>query len=202
MIPTTADDETLNQYVDNIVRAFLDTTPEQREFGRQWYPVAHSLALILGDGDARKGAGVIAALSPLKRWKDNIKLATDAAEGNIHGHTRVTLTKVQAILEGGDPLEVLPEGSKTWNFYRAILDPDDPDTVVIDRHAHDVAVGRRYNEEPRGLDNKRRYALIALAYRLATRKLQVILKLPDLVTNVTQATVWGWRITMNNGEGQ
>lgn len=201
MIPTTADDQTLNQYVDNIVHAFLSATPEQREFGRQWYPVANSLALILGDGDARMGAGIIAALSPMKRWKENVRLATDAAGGNIHGHTGVTLAKVQMILEGADPGEVLPEESKTWNFYRAILDPDDPDTVVIDRHAHDVAAGRRYEGEPRGLGNKKRYALLALAYRLATRKLQVILDLPELVTNVTQATTWGYQID-KNGQGQ
>jgi hypothetical protein len=201
MIPVNADDHTLATYVNNIVEAFLDATPEQREFGRQWYPVAHTLALIVGDGDARKGAGIIAALSPNKRWSTNQQLAVDAGTGDVHGHTGAMLSKVRAILGGTDPEEVLPTGMKTWHFFRAILDPDDPTTVVVDRHAHDVAVGERYDDKrDRGLSSKKRYALIMLAYILATRHIAAIIDDVDLTPNVTQATVWGWQIDKNGAK--
>jgi hypothetical protein len=191
MIPTRATDAQLDEYITNITHAYKMASPDQIERGHNWYPVANQLALIVGNGDARVGAGVIAALSANKRWKTNQKLALDAAEGNIHGHTGVTLTKVQKILDGTDPEDVLPMALKTGNFYRAILDPEDPDVAVIDRHAHDVAVGRTFGEEDRGLGNKTRYATLALAYRLAARKLNEI-------PNALQAIVWIYQLEGNS----
>jgi hypothetical protein len=190
MIPTTADDATLERYVTNLTAAWDSCTPGQRERGRQWYPVAHDLALIVGDGSARKGAGVIAALSPQKKWEFNVTLAQDAGKGSVHGHTGAQLSKVRAILDGADPEEVLPMSLKTGHFFRSIADPADPDPVTVDRHAHDVAVGERYGSLDRGLSNVTRYATLALAYRLAARRLGVI-------PSVLQATVWGWQIDRN-----
>jgi hypothetical protein len=63
MIPTMATDDELSAYVGNITAAFRAATPEQVARGRQWYPVAHDLAVIIGGGDAMKGAGMLAALS-------------------------------------------------------------------------------------------------------------------------------------------
>jgi hypothetical protein len=60
--------------------------------------------------------------------------------------------------------------------------PEDPEAVVIDRHAHDVAVGKRYGNMDRGLSNKRRYATLAHAYREAARQLG---ELPSTVQAVT-----------------
>jgi hypothetical protein len=183
MIPTKADDDLLNTYVNNLIAVYSHATLDQRLRGQRWYQTAHDLALMIGDGDVSAGAGVLAALSANKRWPQNVRLAKDAAAGNIHGHTGVTLTKVGAILNGADPATVLPMALKTGNFYRAILDPDDPDTVVIDRHVHDAAVGRWYATEDRGLSNKTRYATLALAVRLAARE-------AGEVTNHFQAIVW------------
>lgn len=192
MIPTMATDDELDRYVQNITVAYRAATPDQVARGRQWYPVAHDLALIIGDGDVRKGAGVLAALSAQRSWELNVELATDAANGDVHGHTAQVLAKVGAMLEGADPAELLPMQLKTGNFWRCIVSPDDPDPVVIDRHAHDVAAGERYGNENRGLSSLNRYATLALAYRLAARRLSEI-------PSVVQAVVW-CRQTDLNGE--
>lgn len=183
MIPTKADNATHERYVSNIMQAYGATSPQDRERGLNWYPLAHDIADVIGQGDARKGAGVLAALSPQKRWDTNVALATDASNGNCHGQVKDAIRKTERILLGEDPAEVLPVDSKTWNFYRNILDPTDPDPVTIDRHAHDIAVGETYGNAPRGLNNATRYATLAHAYREAARRL-------DVVPSVLQATVW------------
>lgn len=183
MIPTRADDATQERYVANIIRAWNDATDEDKSRGRAWYPVAHDLAEVIGNGDTRKGAGVIAALSPQKAWRTNVKLAQDASNGNCHGHVGEALDKVRAILTGADPSDVLPADKKTGHFYRNIADPSDPDPVTIDRHAHDVAVGETYGQRQRGLGNATRYATLAHAYREASRRIG---ELP----NVVQAVTW------------
>lgn len=183
MIPTRADNATLERYVANIVSAWHDATPDDKARGRAWYPVAHDLADVIGNGDARKGAGLIAALSPQCGWSRNVKLAEDASNGDVHGSTGDTLDKVRAILADTDPSDVLPGDKKTGHFYRNILDPTDPDPVTIDRHAHDVAIGETYGNRDRGLGNATRYATLAHAYREASRRLG---ELP----NVVQAVTW------------
>jgi hypothetical protein len=116
-----------------------------------------------------------------------VRLAREAfANGEARGHVRDAVTKAERIMLGEDPLSVLPADSKTWNFFRAIIDPDDAEAVVIDRHAHDIAVGERHGEEERGLSSKRRYATLALAYRIAAQRVD---ELPSTVQAVTWV-VW------------
>jgi hypothetical protein len=109
------------------------------------------------------------------------------ATGALYGHTSDALGKAAKILAGTDPAEVLPMTLKTGNFYRTILDPEDPEAVVVDRHAHDVAVGRRYGQQPRGLHNKTRYATVAHAYREAARRLGEIPSTVQAVTWLVQS---------------
>jgi hypothetical protein len=182
VIATTATDGELAGYVANIVQAYRSATAGQRARGTCWYQTARDIALVIGDGDARMGAGIIAALSAQRRWEVNCQLATDAANGNVHGQTDAVLAKVRALLAGADPEDILPMALKTGSFYRCITDPADPDPVVIDRHAHDVAVGQRYGNANRGLSNLTRYSTLALAYRLAAREVGQI---PSIVQAVT-----------------
>lgn len=183
MIPTRANDATHERYVANILQAWHGASSADVAQGRAWYPVAHDLAEILGDGNARMGAGVIAALSPQCAWERNCDLARDACAGKVHGHTGQTLERVRAILDGADPEDVLPMSRKTGHFYRNIADPMDPDPVTIDRHAHDIAVGETYGARDRGLGCATRYATLAHSYREASRQLG---ELP----NVVQAVTW------------
>jgi len=183
VIPAKPSNAQRRKYVANIVAAYHSAPESARRRGEQWYPVARDLAFIVGAGDARKGAGVIAALSPNKSWKQNIQLAKDAGNGHVHGHVSDALRKVAAILEGADPEDVLPMSSKTGHFFRCIFDPADPDPVVVDRHAHDVAVGKTYGNAERGLGAAGRYAALAHAYRVAAVRL-------ELIPQTLQAIAW------------
>ena len=182
MIPTRASDAELARYIKNIKAAWDAATPGQLARGRAWYPVAHDLAGLIAGGAIRTGAGILAALAAQTSWDRPVPLARQCAAGDVRGHMPDALAKVTAILAGADPASVLPMDVKTGSFYRCILDPDDPDAVVIDRHAHDIAVGEIYGNRNRGLTNRHRYATLARAYRHAAQELG---ELPQVVQAVT-----------------
>jgi hypothetical protein len=137
---------------------------------------------MIADGNVTMGAGVIAALSAQASWARNQRMAAAAVKGEPVGSTRERLSKVAKIMAGADPVDVLPMDLKTGHFYRCILDPSDPDAVVIDRHAHDLAVGELYGNAPRGL-TATRYAMLAHCYREAAQRLGEL-------TSTVQAVTW------------
>jgi hypothetical protein len=188
------DTATREQYVLNILAAWKAATPAQKSRGRFWYRTAHDLAEMISDGQPVKGAGVIAALSANKRWADNVRLAQRALTGDLGGHVGDALRKAAAIMAGADPALVLPMGAKTGHFYRCILNPADADAVVIDRHAHDIAVGEVHGCADRGLSTPRRYAILAHAYREAAARLGEI-------PSVVQAVTWVWQTERLAGVG-
>jgi len=194
MLPTRADDKTMEQYVERVVAVVQGATEDQVERGENWYPMANSLAEYIGQGDMKLGAGLLAVFSANKSWTQNKILAEDAANGNVHGHVEDALAKARRILNGEDPMIVLPEDSKTWNFYRTILDPADPDPVVIDRHVHDAIAGMPYGNQDRNLSNKTRYATLAHAVRLASRELGTI-------PSVAQPILWIVHTDLTRGTG-
>ena len=170
-------------YVRNILAVWDSATVDQRARGVAWYRTANQLAEMLSEGNVVAGAGVIAALSANKSWGDNVKLATQAFEcGEPSGHVGDAIRKAARIMSGEAPELVLPMDSKTGHFYRCILDPTDADAICVDRHAHDIAVGRRYGNQDRGLGAKGRYALLAHVYREAAQRLW---ELPQVVQAVT-----------------
>lgn len=172
MIEITADAETRERYVQNIITRYAQANTEQKIAGERWYTTANQLAYMISNGNIVQGAGVLAALSANKSWTENVKIATDAfRSGKPSKHVKDALTKATRILHGEDPETVLPMHSKTGNFYLCILDPQHPTAVCVDRHAHDVAVGEVYGNDDRGLSSKGRYNLIADAYREAARRL-------------------------------
>lgn len=195
MIPANPSPTSIRRYRDNIIAAYERTTPEQRAKGAQWYPVAHDLATMIADGDTRMGAGVIAALSANKSWSENTKIATRAfASGKATGHVKDAILKATRIMNGADPADVLPMAAKTGNFYRCILDPSDPEPVCVDRHAHDIAVGRTFGDADRGLSSKGRYNALAQAYRDAAKRL-------GMVPSTLQAIVWVAQVESLRGVG-
>jgi hypothetical protein len=136
-------------YCYNIMRVYRDATPDEINEGMGWYDRAHALALELSPNDVWKGAGVIAALSPLKEWKLNARLARNAfATGIATGNVPMHNANAQAILDGGHPLDVM-RGDKTRAFCVAIADPANSTIATIDRHAHDVAMGRVFTDKER-----------------------------------------------------
>jgi hypothetical protein len=181
MIPIRPDAETREEYVQRIIAVWNRASEDQLARGRSWYRNAHDLAVMISDGNPVAGAGVIAALSAQASWRRNQTMAEKIFRREPVGSTRERLAKVAKIMAGADPAEVLATGQKTLNFYRCIVDPFDDDAVVIDRHAHDLAIGEIYGNRVRGLDGPR-YALLAHCYREAAQRLG---ELPSTVQAVT-----------------
>lgn len=188
MIPIQADGEAVEYYVRNIVSVWNIATDDEFEQGAHWYERAHWTARMLADGDVRTGAGLLAALSPQTAWWLNVELACDAFEaGRASRHTRDSCGKANKILAGVDPADVLPMTRKTGQFYRCILNPDDPMAVCIDRHAYDIAVGIPLGDWNRGLSAHGRYALLAHCYWEAAQRV-------GQIPSVVQAVTWvAWR---------
>ncbi|GAA2321680.1 hypothetical protein GCM10010149_88430 [Nonomuraea roseoviolacea subsp. roseoviolacea] len=184
LISINPDPGTRAMYVANVIQAFESATLDQVERGQNWYRTAGQIALMIADGNLRMGAGVIAALSANKRWSENVRLASMAfGTGKPAGHFTDALDKAEQIMTGKDPAEVLPMHLKTGHFYRCIIDPSDPEPVCIDRHAHDIAVGQKYGNKPRGLGSIGRYDLVAGVYRDAAWHLGIL-------PQVLQAVTW------------
>lgn len=172
MIAIKTDDDTRESYIRNVIAVWNSATEDQLARGRNWYTSANQLASMIADGNVVKGAGVIAALSANKRWADNTKLATRAfADGKPSGHVGAFLRKAARIMDGEDPAKVLPMDLKTGNFYECIRNPAHPRAVCVDRHAHDIALGAKYGDRPRGLSARGRYNLLADVYRVAAMRL-------------------------------
>lgn len=168
LLTTKPSREQRDELVDNILAVYNDATFEDWEAGIQWYPNAHSLAEIIGFGDIRKGAGVISALSANTGWSRNRKLAEmiAAGKGTDVKHFKTVMAKVEKIMGGADPEDVLG-GPKTLNFFRNINDPEASGPVTVDRHAHDIARGVEWGNSNRGLTTLGRYEVLADAYREA-----------------------------------
>ncbi|MFF3166750.1 hypothetical protein [Streptomyces sp. NPDC003273] len=183
MIPVKSTEEQRAAYTQAIVDKWNSATPDQRRRGREWYATAHALAAEIAEGNTHKGAGVLAALSANKSWSENCRLARKAfTEGTASGHVRDAITKANRIMAGTHPSEVLPMHIKTGHFYLCIADPENAEAVVIDRHAHDIAVREIYGQRDRGLGAAGRYNLLADCYRVAAREIGEI---PSKVQAVT-----------------
>lgn len=188
MIPIKVEPGAVDYYVKNIISVWSIADERQLSEGRNWYWKAHETAAMLADGDVKIGAGLLAALSPQTAWWLNVELACEAYEtGDARRHTRDSCSKANRILAGIDPVDVLPMRRKTGHFYRCILDPSDPVSVCVDRHAYDIAVGIPLGDWNRGLSAHGRYALVAHCYWQAAQEL-------GETPSVVQAATWvTWR---------
>lgn len=188
MIPIKADREARDYYVRNILSVWHLASESQLNDGLDWYTQAHRTAEMIADGDVKRGAGVIAALSPQTSWWLNVELACDAFDAGVATrHLRDATGKANRIMRGVDPEDVLPMRRKTGHFYRCILNPEDRVSVCVDRHAYDIAVGIPLGDWNRGLSAGGRYQLLVECYREAAFKAGVI---PSQI----QAVTWvAWR---------
>lgn len=180
------------------VNAILDVyrlaTLTDLDYGLNWYPTAHALAVDLAPENPRQAAGVIAALSPMMNWERNMMLAVRAyRDGEASGALGRNVEKANVILCGADPLDILG-GNKVRNFFGAIADPDSNVFVVIDRHAFDIAIGRVSNDATRAaLSRVGMYDLFALAYRRAAERLTRETGIHHTPSQVQAVTWCTWR---------
>lgn len=172
-------------YAENVVRCFESATADEMRDGMNWYQDAHSFARSL-DTDVWRAAGVIAALSVQKQWNVNMRMAERAYEtGVVSGNFTTMNAQGQRILNGEHPLEVLG-GDKVRAFCAAIATNGMSDIAVIDRHAHDIAMGRVFTDATRNI-GKRLYRVMAMHYGEAAKEVGVSV-------NQIQAVTWvRWR---------
>lgn len=151
--------------VANILAVYDRRSHAEQVEGRTWYLTARELAWDLarsrwlsgsGPSEVARAAGVLAALSPQKRWGVNVTLARRAFDsGRANGHTATQKMKAQSILDGASPWDVLT-GPKERAFAAAIFlagtrvhTVAGVRPVVIDRHAVDVAEGQVHTDRER-----------------------------------------------------
>lgn len=171
--------------VKNILKVYSRATDADMAVGLAWYYTAHNMALSFGLGPDR-GAGVIAAFSPMVSWKRNLELAAAAARDEWLPGMKNPQSKARAILAGALPSNVL-KGPKVRAFYRSIQMAGNTDDVVIDRHALSVALGRNATEKERSALDGKVYEQYSRAYRSAALKTGI--RVSDL-----QAITWiVWR---------
>lgn len=182
----------------NICRLYREATLEQRTSGREWYRDAHDIAAALAERHAlpvADVAGVIAALSPLRSWGDNVTLAARAIRQNglESGAFKDSVHKVNAILRDcQNPGDVLG-GDKVRAFWHCIATAGETSAVCIDRHAYDAATNTRHSYDTRPRLSSKRYAEVAAAYVRASQILSAELG-ERLTPSAVQATVWlVWR---------
>ena len=177
--------------VDNILRVFNDTT---FEFEGNWYQDANVLATNLAAKHKLTNlqvSGILAALSPLKSWNENKRIAKSFLQSGSGMHTRAMLDKARAIKKYDDSFSrefilTTLNGNKISNFFLNIAFPNDVNSVTIDRHVIAVCLGRNMREnEARLTDNQ--YNFFLSCYIDASESLGV-------VPNVVQAQTWEkWR---------
>ena len=173
-------------YVTNIIDTYLRLTDDEISQGIHWYDRARELAIEWANGDVWKGAGVIAAYSPLTPWWRNMELAESTlTTGAVRIDTlKMNAMKASRIMDGEDPLTVL-NGPKLRAFASAIADPN-TDLITIDSHAHSIAIGRHLFTQQSKLGVKSRREIVA-AYAEAA-------ELAGYHVSAFQAMTWvGWR---------
>lgn len=177
----------------NIVRVWEQATDAELAKGINWYRDANALAVLLSPSDPSQAAGVLAALSPMMDWEQNMKLGIRAyADGSASGALFSNVEKANRILNGEAPLDVLG-GNKVRAFYGCINDPSS-ESVCIDRHAFDIAVGRVTNNESRAaLSRKGVYESFEKAYVRAAKVLSARLGTPVSASEVQAVTWCVWR---------
>jgi hypothetical protein len=170
--------------VKNNILAVLNTADKDSfGFGMRWYTIANGIAVNLtGEGvNQAQAVGVIAALSPLKSWKQNIKLAREFVfEGKRSGHTGVMVKKAADILALNNPttdqvIEIL-RGQKITNFFLNIYYPNKDVVVTIDRHSVGVALlgsGRIPLTEKEVAPTKKQFEFLLHCYKWTAAELDI-----------------------------
>jgi len=171
--------------VRNILNVYNDST---FEFNSDWYKEASILAqdwAILYNVDYLKVCGIIAALSPLKSWAENQRIATIFLKSQTKLHTIGMHNKALSIFHGeGDMDSILVNlnGNKIQNFFLNIAYPNHSEAVTIDRHAISVCLNRSIaNIEGVGITDAQ-YEFLRLCYIEASELAKVR---PSMMQSIT-----------------
>lgn len=190
--------------VQNITRVFRQASQADTLSGMDWYARARRLSENLDPENPARAAGVIAAMSPLMSWPQNVKQAQNVYAGiGAKGLSR-NVAKAHAIYNGAFPEETLG-GAKVRSFFSNIMYPENGTPVTVDRHAIDIACGKVQNDIERSavIRGKAGYQKVADLYRRAAVILSKEYGIPILPQQVQAVTWVSWRntkITNNFGD--
>lgn len=143
-----------------------------------WYQDANLFALgFSSDAIAHsKLIGIIAALSPLKSWDQNKKIAIDFLMTGTCGHMPLCLGKAKRIMEldGTDEtILAILNGNKISAFFLNIKYFDKAVNVTIDRHALSIALGHKITESEYSGMTLKQYEFFQDCYIWTANKLNI-----------------------------
>ena len=181
---------------NNILSIWNQCTEEDKF---DWYQSAHEWAkeeAKVLNTDTQKVCGVVAALSPLKTWKQNLKLASQMVRTNKSvGHTRLCNKKGLEVLKSDSSDESILEilnGNKISSFYLNIMYPNRINSITIDRHALSCLLGYWVTDDDyRGI-TKNQYEFFVQVFQWTAEKLGIS---PLLLQSATWVR---WRKIKNN----
>lgn len=179
----------------NITATYRAALVFERVEGKAWYATAREVAVALDPKDPVRAAAIIAVLSPRLPWDRNVKAAAEVYQGIQPAVLAGNARKAFALLEcDASEFDEYVKGPKVRAFWHAIVNPSDPRSIVVDRHALDVAAGTVLDDDTRGklLGRKGAYDDVC---RLYVRAAGILSKEFGPVSPVeVQATTWvAWR---------
>lgn len=170
----------------NIELVYSRCTSNDLNSGKTWYENAKSFSIYLSkkyEITELQAAGVIAALSPMKSWDVNTRIAEEFIEtnGNTNVHTSVQTGKAKTILTNSvipEEVEQVLGGLKTTNFFHNIYNPENEEAVTIDRHHLNVC----YAKDVTTCTNKQ--------YEFLKKNTIIFAKRVNMIPSELQATLW------------
>lgn len=186
----------MSLHTRNITAVFRTADADLIAEGIAWYADARLIADAFAARYAvpvHVTAGVLAALSPLNSWGNNVNLAARmlASGGTLDsGYLKANLAKARRIMAEGTTSAL--GGLKVNNFYASIISGG-AEGVTIDRHAWCIAHNDRSRSNNIPKLSETRYNEIAERYRRASVILSKEYGMP-LSPAVVQAVTWVvWR---------
>lgn len=203
----------------NVLAVFRVGTSEDVTEGRGWYARAREACRAIAEEygvSLVTVAVVLAIISPSTPWARNVWLAREAFRRAADGATFDDLTrkgsplrlpmmganarKAAAVVLGAEPWSVI-SGPKVIPFAQRVIDAataaSGPSSVVIDRHAHDIALGQVTDDRTRNRNLGRKgtgHHAFAMAYVRAAAVLRRTGEAPGITPSELQAVTWVvWR---------
>lgn len=162
------------------IREAIDGMPEEMKApAKRWFFDAHKEAERIGNGDAKKGAAIISALSPRVRWAKNIEAAEALVSGDLAAVRSIAIGRF--ILDaydfaylGRDPETIT--GPKRRAFMDNLADPEKSEAVTVDSWMH------KFMHEYKSITPR--------AYRLCSEAVRIVAEERNERPHETQALAW------------
>jgi hypothetical protein len=175
----------IKQLKVKILKHFGASSDSNFDSGMSWYERAHNECLLISqvfEVPLSIVIGIVAALSPSNKWKQNLKDTWSfLEEPNVNTKVCTFMNQRWKALEiynteGTDEeIKAILNGDKTKNFYDNILYYSSSDLVTVDRWAY-----RSVGLNP----SKANFKKVEVAYKEVAEEL-------DLRPHQVQAVVWG-----------